>query len=743
MAGIGFARREDARHLMGRALFVGDRLAKGTLHAGFVRSEIASGRIDAIDCSAARGMPGVVAVYTADDLRRDGIKPLGHVNLPRDDGQPAGCYAQSLLVDGVVQHMAEPVAMVIARNPAQLADAIEAVGVEISETPPLNGIAFHRCLGDRDKTAAAFDMARHRVSVRIDIPRVTATAMEPRGGIATGHADGALHYTSSTQNPFAVRDQLAGHFGWDTQDIHVEAQDVGGSFGLKGYMAREDALLCWAARKLNVSVAWFATRSESILADAQGRGVTGRIDLAISQDLSLLGLDAAFTIDVGAYPDRRSMGLMNNANGLTGMYDIRAVAVEVTGELSARAPLAPFRGNGRPEATYAIERALDQAARQIGCDPLDLRRRNLLPPQAFPLTTALGTAIDCGDYPSVMAKALALSDGVEDRRRDAAARGRLFGFGLANCVESSGGPARGPKPDHARLTVSSVGRVSLAPGVMSVGQGHETALSRMVAERLGLGLDLIDYRNGDTHAVVHGRGSGGSSGLTVAGSAVWVALDKLLDDGRAAAAKHLGTSADKVTYRDGAFFREGSNESVALGAIAAARPGETWVIEASFTPTAATFPNGSHVCEVEIDPETGQVRITRYAAVEDVGRVLNPVLVDGQLHGGIAQGLSLGLGERMVYDDAGQILTGSFMDYQVARAADLPMYRLGLHEVPTKLNPLGVKGVGEAGAVGATAAFGLAVSDALARAGVADFDLPATPGRVWQALHDAGVAGAV
>ncbi|MCG6901247.1 MAG: xanthine dehydrogenase family protein molybdopterin-binding subunit [Rhodobacter sp.] len=730
-------RREDPRLLAGQGRYVADFVTPDTHFAGFLRSDQASARIDAIDTSGARGMPGVLAVFTAQDLAKDGVGPLTHVPMPRHPGATPGEYPEPVLCDTRIRHLGEPVALVVADTRAALVDALDAIVLELSATPPPQGVAFERHFGDADAARAAMELACHRHRLAMEVPRITAAALEPRGAIARPDATGGLQYRASTQNPFALRNQIAAHLGWQADRLQVVAADVGGSFGLKGYMTREDAALAWAARRLGVEVAWLPSRSETMLADAQGRGVTGALEIGLDADLKIRAIEARFEIDAGAYPGRRSFGLMNNINGLTGMYVIPHLSVEVTGTLSARAPLAPFRGNGRPEATYAIERALDLIARQIGVDPVELRRRNLIAPGSMPARTGLGTLIDCGDFPRVMAAALAQNAGSGDRRRAAQMRGKLYGVGLANCIESAGGPLRGPTPDFARLTVSDRGRVAVAPGVMSVGQGHETAFCELAAARLEIDPDRIDYRHGDTQAITSGRGSGGSAGLTVAGSALWLALDQLLDEGRGIAAARMGCDKDQIGYRDGGFQRIGSNEGLTLGDIAAGRPGGAWQVETSFTPPAVTFPNGTHICEVEIDPDTGETRIMRYVAVEDVGRVLNPVLVEGQLQGGIAQGLSLGLGERMVFDEAGQILTGTLMDYQLVRAADLPMIDIGSVEVPTQVNPLGAKGVGEAGAVGATAALASAVGDALHRAGVTGFELPATPARVWQALQRA------
>ncbi|POF34492.1 xanthine dehydrogenase family protein molybdopterin-binding subunit [Roseibium marinum] len=730
-------RLEDLRLVTGRGRYVSDFIEPETCFAGFFRSDVASGRIEGLDVSQALGMPGVIAVFTSADLDADGIAAIAHVDLPRDDGLASEQFPQPILSGEEIKHTGEPIALVVAETRESLAAALETIVLDIGERDPVQGIAFLRRLGDAQAVKEAFARAAHRSTVMVDMPRATTAAMEPRGAIATPDATGGLHFRASTQNPFAMRNQIAGHLGWDEDSLHVQADDVGGSFGLKGAMSREDVALCWAARRLDRQLAWLPGRSESFLADAQGRGAKGRVSIALDEHFRILAVEADFEVDVGAYPGRRAFGLVNNINGLTGMYDIPAAAARVVGRLSARAPLAPFRGNGRPEATYAIEKAIDQAARQLGINPVALRRKNLIRPDAMPVVTALGARIDCGDFPKVMDTALSLNEGNQERRKSARERGLLFGLGIVNCIESAGGPLKQPKPDFARITVGEDGRVVVAPGVMSVGQGHETALTHMTAGRLQIDIERIDYRNGDTRALSFGRGSGGSSGLTVAGSALWQALDRLLDEGCADAAAVMNCPVRTVMFRDGAFHREGSNESVPLERIAAAKQDGNWQVETSFTPAGATFPNGTHICEVEIDPETGETRIVRYVAVEDIGTIMYPMLVEGQLHGGIAQGLSLGLGERIIYDDADQLLTGSLMDYQMARADNLPDFFLAGVEVPTALNPLGVKGVGEAGTVGATAALASAVCDALFSAGVSEFELPATPSRVWEALRDA------
>jgi len=728
-------RIEDARLLTGRGRFVADLTPPGGLHGVFVRADRASARLVALDATAALSVPGVAAVITAQDLVEWGVPPLPQDPLPRDDGGAPFDRPVPLLCSEVIRHAGEPLALVLAETLAAARDGAEAVEVtlEEAEDPPVT--AFVKSMGDPNATAAALAGAAHVVTRAVTVPRAHALSLEPRGCLANSGSDGRLHLVSSTQNPPALLKPLAEVLGLPVDRVRVTAGDVGGSFGLKGFLTREEALVALAAHRLGRPVGWIATRSESLLADHLGRGVTGEVQLGFDRDLRIVAMSARMTLDAGAYVSRRSLGIVNNAGGLAGVYAIPVAHLRLEGVTSPAPPVAPYRGHGRPEMTLAIELALDHAARTLGVDPVDLRRRNLLRPADLPRRTALGFTLDCGDFPGVLDRALSLSTGAAARAAATAARGKLFGRAVIACVEAAGGPVRAPRPDHALVTLAPDGTVTLAPGVMSVGQGHETVLARLAADRLGIDADRMLWRAGDTDVVPDGRGNGGSSGLAVCGPAVVAACDDVLEQARALAATAWGCAADAVAWRDGLLRREGTNDTLTLAEVAALAGPSGIVARGSFAPAAATFPNGAHVCEVEIDPETGVVEVTGYWAVEDVGTVLDPVLVDGQMQGGIAQGLAQVLGERVVTGPGGQVLTGSLMDYAVPRAGDLPVPRLGTHPVPTAVNPLGAKGVGEAGTVGALAAGMAAVCDALARTGVESFDMPATPSRVWAALQ--------
>ncbi len=735
MSGAG--RIEDRRLVTGAGRYVADRISAGALRAAFARADRAGARVLGVDTAAAAAMPGVVAVLTAADLAGHGVGPLPAGTLPQDAG---GSFDRPvpLLADARLRHVGEPVAMVVATSADAARDAAEAVVVESVDDPEPEETCFVREIGDRAGVAAALAASAHRVTVTLSVPRLQAVTLEPRGCLATPEAHGRLDLLTTTQSPAQLVAPLAAVLGLEPSKVRVHAGDVGGSFGLKGSLVREEALVAHAALRLGRPVAWIQSRTEAFTADHQGRGVSGTVTLGLDEDLRFTALEGRFTADAGAYPTVRSLGLVNNIGGFAGVYDIPVAHATVTGRTSPRAGIAPYRGHGRPEATLAIEAAIDEAARRLGADPLDLRRRNLIPREALPRRNALGFPLDSGDFAGVLERCATLSRAADApaRRADAAARGRLFGRALVLSVETAGGPLRGPRPDHVTLSVDPHGRVVLAPGVMSTGQGHETTLTRMVAAGLGVAEERIAYVHGDSAVQPEGRGNGGSSGLAVTGPAVAAAIDRLAAEAREVAATHFGTRPERIE-REGDLYRlAGSNNAITLAEVA--RLGGGFAVLESFTPPSATFPNGAHACEVEVDPETGVVEVTAYAAVEDVGTVLSPALVEGQMHGGILQGVAQVLGERKIIDADGQVLTGSLMDYRVGRADDMPAPRLETHPVPTAVNPLGVKGVGEAGTVGALAAAWCAVVDALAPLGPVDLEMPATPAAVWRAIARAG-----
>jgi carbon-monoxide dehydrogenase large subunit len=512
----------------------------------------------------------------------------------------------------------------------------------------------------------------------------------------------------------------------------------------------EPVLVLWAAKRLGRPVKWTSDRREGFVTDEHGRDNVSTAELALDANGKFLALRVAITLNVGAYLTPRSAGPgTNNVGGVAGVYTTPAIHLQTTGVFSNTTPTGPYRGAGRPEATYAIERVIDVAALELKIDPVELRRRNLIPATAMPFKTGLVFTYDCGDFGRGMDMALDLADraGFEKRRAEARQRGQLRGLGIANPVEVAGGPYTAMNPDTAELRINPDGSVSLFAGSTSMGQGNETAFTQIVSDRLGVPPERIQVFWGDSDALGAGRGNGGSGALTVGGSAVTRATEKVIERGRRIAARLLEAAPEDIVHRDGKFTVTGTDRGVTFANVARAayvprqlpqgmEPG--FSEQAAFTPPAVTFPNGSQICEVEIDEETGGVRIVRHAVVDDVGRMVNPMLVKGQIHGGVVQGLGQGLFEELTYDPTtAQLLAGSFMDYVMPRADDMPLFDVDSHEVPTQVNPLGAKGVGEAGTVGALPALLNAVNDALAPLGVRHLDMPVTSERVWRAIRDA------
>jgi carbon-monoxide dehydrogenase large subunit len=511
----------------------------------------------------------------------------------------------------------------------------------------------------------------------------------------------------------------------------------------------EHALVLWAAKRVGRPVKWTSDRREGFVTDEHGRDNVTRAELALDANGRFLALRVAITLNIGAYFTPRSAGPgTNNVGGVAGVYTTPAIHVETTGVFSNMTPTGPYRGAGRPEATYAIERVIDVAARELGIDRIELRRRNLIPSSAMPFKTGLVFTYDCGDFARGLDMALERSDwsGFEARRAEAHQRGKLRGIGIANPIEVAGGPYTAMNPDTTEVRVNGDGSVSVFSGSTSMGQGNETAFAQIVSDRLGVPPGRIQVFWGDTDVLDAGRGNGGSGALSVGGSAVARATDRIVERGRKLAARLMEAAPEDVELRDGKFTVRGTDKGVAWGAVARAayapkqppglEPG--FSEQAAFAPPAVTFPNGCQVCEVEIDRATGAVAIVRHTVVDDVGRMVNPMLVKGQIHGGIAQGLGQGLYEVLSYDaDTGQLVAGSFMDYAMPRADDMPSFDVDSFEVPTQVNPLGAKGVGEAGTVGALPALMNAVADALAPLGVTHIDMPVTPERVWRAIQTA------
>ena len=770
--GQSVRRLEDPRLLQGLGRYSDDVSLPREAHAVLARSPHAHARIRGIDTRAALKLPGVLAVLTAAELAADGVG-----NLPSDrgrkrrDGSPASPTPRPALLRERVRHVGDPVALVIAETHEQALDAADQLRVDYEPLPAVAGtanalrpgapavwdeapdnVAFVAQAGQREPVDRAFAGAAHVARVDFVVTRVAAAPLEPRAAVGEyDRRSGRYTLHTGIQAPHGTRTLLADVLKVPQSQVRVVTGDVGGSFGMRSGLYPEMVLVLWAARRLGRPVKWTSDRREAFLTDEHGRDNLSTVELALGADGTFLALRVAINLNVGAYLTQRSAGPgTNNIGGVAGVYTTPAIHHQTTGVFTNTTPTGPYRGAGRPEATYAIERVIDVAARELGMDPIALRRKNLIPSSAMPFKTGLVFTYDCGDFARGMDLALSLADqpGFEKRRAEARTRGKLRGLGLANAIEVAGGPYTSVNPDTAEIRVNPDGSVIVFTGSTSMGQGNETAFAQIVCERLGVPPARIQVLWGDSDALGAGRGNGGSGALTVGGSAVTRASEKIVERGRRIAARMMEAAPEDVQFGDGRFTVAGTDRGVAFAEVARTayvprmlpqgmEPGFSET--AAFTPPAVTFPNGCQVCEVEIDPETGVVRIVRHTVIDDVGRMVNPMLVKGQIHGGVVQGLGQALFENLVYDDAGQVIAGSFMDYAMPRADDMPFFEVDSHEVPTLVNPLGAKGVGEAGTVGALPALVNAVNDALAPLGVRHLDMPMTPDRVWRAIQDATV----
>ena len=769
--GIGQAlkRFEDPRLVRGGGRFHDDENLPGQAHAVVVRSVHAHARVLGIDVSAALRAPGVLAVFTGEDLARAGLGSMRTtLSRTRPDGSPMFAPAHPVLVRDRVRCVGDPVAFLVAETVAQAEDAADLVRIDYEPLPAVTATAdagrpgsppvWDECpdnvsnvfeAGDRAAADAAFERAAHVVRRRYVITRVHAQYMEPRGALGvydpredryTLHAD--------VQYPHRVRHVLATSiFRVPEHRIRVVAGDIGGAFGTKGWQYPEHRLVLWAARELGRPVKWSCERREAILADEHARDTVSEAELALDGEGRFLALRVRTVANVGAYvsSDRNLLATFMNVATLVGVYTIPAAHVHVTCVLANVNPTAPYRGAGRPESTYVIERLIDDAARELGRDRVGLRRINLIPASAMPYRTAFGVTYDSGQFEKSMDKALALADvaGFAARREASRRRGRLRGLAVVNAIER----AASPQPEFAEIRFDPSGGATLLMGTKNQGQGHETTFKQVLHERLGLDPDTVRYVDGDTDRVAFGTGTMGSRSTVVGGSALWLAADKVIAKGKRIAAHLLEAAETDLLFEEGRFRVTGTDRAVTIAQVARAAfqpaqlpPGlEPGLYETgTFVPKQDTWPNGCHVCEVEIDPDTGSVALLGYLVVDDVGTVVNPLTLAGQIHGGVAQGVGQALMEEVVYDrESGQLLTASFMEYAMPRADTLPDLVIGSNPVPTALNPLGAKGAGEAGTVGALPAVMNAVIDALAPLGVRHLDMPATPERVWRAIQDA------
>ena len=770
--GMGQAvrREEDPRLLRGHGNFVNDVNLADQAHAYVLRSPHAHALIKSFDASAAEAAPGVLAVLSGHDVAADGLGTPGFPppvrKRKRPDGEPAYLPHHPGLVTDRVRYVGDPIALIVADTLEQAKDAAELIDIDFEALPSVtdstriiqpdapavwddcpDNISHEMNWGDAEATEAAFQAAAHIVKRTFVISRVHAQFMETRGAIGDyDPRSGRYTLYADVQYPHRVREVLATKiFNVPDQDIRVVAGDVGGGFGTKGWQYTEHRLAIWAARKIGRPVKWSCERSEAVQADEHGRDNVTEAQLALDAEGNFLALKLNTVCNVGAYISaiRNLLSSFSNVGTSVGVYTFPTAHVNMIAALSNANPVAPYRGAGRPEATYVIERIIDEAARETGIDPAELRRSNLIPAGAMPYKTALGENYDCGDFEANQDKVLEMADyaGFESRRADSAAAGKLRGIGIANAIERAASPGM----EFAEIRFSTAGKATLLMGTKAQGQGHETMYKQIVGEYLGLDPKDVRVVDGDTDQVAFGMGTMGSRSTVIGGTALHNASVKIVEKGRKIAAHLLEAGESDIEFNDGTFAIAGTDRSMTITEVAQAAfmPGklpagvEPGLFETgTFSPKQDTFPNGSHICEVEIDPNTGGLEILNYCVVDDVGTVVNPICLKGQIHGGIAQGIGQILMEQVAYDpDNGQLLSGSFMDYAMPRADNFSDIKIVSNPVPTALNPLGVKGAGEAGTVGAMPSLMNAIHHALAPLGVTHIDMPATSETIWQAIQ--------
>lgn len=753
-------RTEDIRFLTGEGRYVDDITPENALFGYVLRSSLAHGDMTELNVDDARVAEGVHLVLTADDLLADGnVLPMAASLLKNRDGASSAAPERPLLAQGRVRFVGEPIAMIFAETMQQAKDAAELIEVDIDDLPvhlalSTGGHAIHSeapdnrafdwGLGNEDAFSDAFANATHKVTCEIEDNRVIVNSMEPRGCYAEWE-DGRVHVAINGQGVWAPKGQIAKHMGLDPENVRVTNPDTGGGFGMKAMMYPEYAICGMAARKLGKPVRWMSERTEAMLSDNAGRDLVSHVEMGFDADHKLVAYKVHSIANMGAYNSQFAQPIQTVlfSKVLTGCYDVQAVYLHVEGVYTNTTQVDAYRGAGRPEAIYVLERSMGYAARALGADPWELRRRNFIKPESFPYRTASEVTYDIGDFNRVLTVAQSKSDhaGYQSRRNASAAKGMLRGMGLCYYIESILGD---PSETAKVVFFEEEGRVSIYVGTQSNGQGHETVYAQFLSDQSGIPVERIDVIQGDSDRIATGGGTGGSRSVTVQNTATLASVEKMIAQFTPLLAEKMGVSEDEVMFDDEAFRSDGSNLSFTMieAAELAKKEGQEQLLtsEARITLSAQSFPNGAHLAEVEIDPDTGVVTVDRYTVVDDFGNLINPMLVAGQVHGGIAQGLGQALTERAVFDEDGQLLTASFMDYAMPRADDVPMISFSTEAVPTSTNPMGMKGCGEAGTVGSMAAIANAVQDAVAPLGIDRVDMPFTPHRMWQMLNDRQIA---
>ncbi|BBK36154.1 carbon monoxide dehydrogenase [Allostella sp. ATCC 35155] len=768
--GIGqpVPRAEDPVLVQGQGRYTDDINLPDQAHAWIVRSPVAHGLLKGIDLEAARAAPGVLGAWTGADLEAAGYGPLKCVvPLTNGDGTPMLKPRRPALAVDRVRWVGDPVAVVVARTLAEARDAAELVAVDVDPLPAVTdaesgaaegapqlyddvpgNVVLDYHYGDREKTAAAFASAYHTVSMRLVSQRVIVSAMEPRSAIGAIE-DGRWVLRVGCQGVFGLRGAMADILGVPPAQVHVLTGNVGGSFGMKAAAYPEYVAILHAAKELGIPVKWTDERSGSFLSDHHGRDHVAHCELALDRDGRFLAVRVRNYGDMGGHLSAVGalMPTLNIVKNVPSVYATPLLEVSTLCVLTNTTPVSAYRGAGRPEGNYFMERLIERAAVEMGIDRVELRRRNMIQPEQIPYVASSGMHYDSGDFPAILDEALKAADwaGFDTRRAASNAAGKLRGRGIGCYLEVTA-PAN---KEMGGIRFEADGAVTIITGTLDYGQGHATPFAQILADRLGVPFERVRLLQGDSDEMQAGGGTGGSRSVTNSGQAIHEASIQVVDKGRAAAAHILEAAEADIEFAGGRFVIAGTDRAIGIMELAErlrAMPvkpeGVPDTLDVSHVSAGApsAYPNGCHVVEVEIDPETGTVAIDRYASVNDFGTIVNPLLVEGQVHGGVAQGIGQALMERVVYDESGQLLTGSYMDYAIPRAPDVPLIGFHSHPVPAKTNPLGTKGCGEAGCAGALGSVMNAVVDALSQAGVAHIDMPATPSRVWQVLQAAEAA---
>jgi len=776
LIGARIARKEDYRFLTGAGQYTDDVTLPNQAYAAFVRSPHAHANIKSASVEKAKKAPGVLGVFTGADVAaaKLGGLPCGWL-ITDVNGQPMKEPPYPVLAQGKVRFVGERVAVVVAETLAQARDAAEMVDVKYDELPAVvdgrkaiakgapqiheaapNNTCYVWALGDKAAVDAAFAKAAHVTKLEFVNNRLVPNAMEPRAANCYySRAEDSYTLYVANQNPHVERLLMTAFvMGLPEHKVRVVAPDVGGGFGSKIYLYAEDVVVTWASKQLNRPVKWTADRSEAYLSDAHGRDHATVAELAMDKDGKFLAMRVSTVANVGAYLSTFAscVPTILYATLLAGQYTTPIIYCQVTAAFSNTSPVDAYRGAGRPEATYVVERLVETAAREMKIDPAEIRRKNFI--RQFPYQTPVALLYDTGNYDATLDAAMKMADvsGFSSRKKSSEAKGKLRGLGYACYIEACGiAPsavagslgARAGLFEAGEIRVHPTGSVTVFTGSHSHGQGHETSFAQVVADRLGIPIENVDIVHGDTSKILFGMGTYGSRSIAVGGTAIMKALDKIIAKGKKIAAHLMEAAEGDVEYNKGVYQVKGTDKKKMFGEVAFAayvphnyphdklEPGLNE--NAFYDPSNFTFPAGSYVCEVEVDPETGKVRIDRWTAVDDFGKIINPMIVEGQVHGGLAQGIGQALTENCVYDASGQLTTGSFMDYSIPRADDVPNFQVDTRETPCTHNPLGVKGCGEAGAIGAPAALMNAITDAL---GVKDMPMPASPQNVWNALKN-------